>query len=109
MTRRKGELSANKIGRERPEQVARLSAIRLRASTTTSSTNSAESFRCVRAGTRCGGMMSHTAFSVSPMRHAEGFCARFGGERFDSEGSRSRQRVVPLAQELSRTEARSSP
>src|SRR6266478_6341496 len=61
-----------------------------------------------RRGTRCGGMMSHTAFSVSPRPHAERF-AKGRRRALRSEGSRSRQRVVSLAQGLSRTEARSSP
>jgi hypothetical protein len=74
MTRRKDELSANRIGRERPEQVAQLSAIRSRATTTISSANYAVGFRSVRAGTRCGGTMSRTAFSVSPVpRTLSGF------------------------------------
>jgi hypothetical protein len=80
-SRRKGELSANKIGRERPYQIA-VPADQI----TGKNDDIMHEFcrglsRCPR-GTRRGGMMSHTVFSVSPMRHAEGFCARFGGERF---------------------------
>jgi hypothetical protein len=81
-SRRKGELSANKIGRERPEQVARVSAIRSWARTTISSTNSAGSYPFVRVGARCGDV-TYSVFCIANASQAEQFCEKFGGERFD--------------------------
>ncbi len=85
MTRRKDELSANRIGRERPEQVAQLSAIRSWATTTISSANSAVGFRSVRAGHGAGDHVTYGVFCLAGAARAEGFCERFGGEHVDTK------------------------
>ena len=74
MTRRKGELSANKIGRERPEQVRAALGDQIMGSNHHILREFCRGLSLRSRGTRCGGTMSRTAFSVSPVpRTLSGF------------------------------------
>jgi hypothetical protein len=100
MTHRKGELSAGRIDREWPHQVA------MRADQTMGKNHDIIHEFCrglslsSRGHTVRRGDIVYRVFCFADAAHAERFCESRRALR--SEGSRSRQRVVPLAQEPSR-------
>src|SRR5258708_11336354 len=107
MTRRKGELSANRIDREWPHQVA----VPANQNTGKNDDIMHEFCRklslCPRGHTLRRDDVTYSVFCFADASHAERFCERFGGERFDPT-DRGRGRAWFLWQKLSRIQAHSS-
>ncbi len=109
MTGRKGELTRATIDREWPHQVA-LPADRVKGANNAVIHEFCRGLSlCPRNHTVRRDDVTYIVFCFAKPSHAERFRERVWQRALRSRGSRSRQCVVPLAKELSRIRARSSP